>query len=64
MVGAAEDHCRALGCRHMDLQTVNLREELPPFYRKLGYEVVGEAPFPEVAKKKRPCHFVLMSKPL
>ena len=37
LVKAAEDYARAHGCRHMDLRIVNLREELPAFYRKLGY---------------------------
>jgi hypothetical protein len=48
----------------MDLRIVNLREELPPFYRRLGYVETGTAPFPEEIKSKLPCHFVLMSKPL
>lgn len=48
----------------MDLRIVNLREELPPFYRRLGYVETGTAPFQEEIKSKLPCHFVLMSKPL
>jgi hypothetical protein len=48
----------------MDLNVVNLREELPPFYRKRGYAEQGTAPFPGDAPTKLPCHFVRMSKPL
>jgi GNAT superfamily N-acetyltransferase len=64
LIRAAEEHCRAAGCRLMDLQIVNLREELPAFYRKLGYVETGTAPFPPDVQTKLPCHFVKMSKPL
>ena len=64
LVNAAEDHCRAAGCHFMDLRIVNLRSELPPFYRKLGYTENGTAPFPENARPKLPCHFLIMSKRL
>jgi predicted N-acetyltransferase YhbS len=37
LIAAAEDHCRDAGCRFMDLTVVNLRTELPPYYRRLGY---------------------------
>ena len=32
---------------HADLSVVNLREELPPFYRHLGYSDCGTEPFPD-----------------
>ncbi len=64
LVDEAENHARAAGCRAMDIRIVSLREELPPFYRRLGYVETGIAPFPEEIKSKLPCHFVLMSKPL
>lgn len=66
MVAAAEQWCMNAGCRVLDLQVVNLREELPVFYGKLGYHVTGEAPFPEEAHPKmlKPCHFLKMSKEL
>ena len=64
LVDAAENHARAAGCGAMDLRIVNLRAELPPFYRRLGYVETGTAPFPEEIKSKLPCHFILMSKPL
>jgi GNAT superfamily N-acetyltransferase len=37
LIDEAENHARADGCHAMDLRIVNLREELPPFYRRLGY---------------------------
>jgi N-acetylglutamate synthase-like GNAT family acetyltransferase len=64
LIDEAENHARASGCRAMDLRIVNLREELPPFYRRLGYIEVGAEPFPAEIRSKLPCHFVLMSKPL
>jgi N-acetylglutamate synthase-like GNAT family acetyltransferase len=64
LVAAAEERSRELGSRFMDLQIVNLREELPAFYRRLGYVEQGVAPFPPDVITKAPCHFVTMSKPL
>lgn len=48
----------------MDLLIVNLRLELPDYYRRLGYLEAGTAPFPEEAHPKLPCHFVKMYKAL
>jgi len=48
----------------MDLRVVNLRQELPAFYRRLGYAETGTEPFPPDAKPKLPCHLVTMSKHL
>jgi N-acetylglutamate synthase-like GNAT family acetyltransferase len=64
LVDESENHARAAACRAMDLRIVNLREELPPFYRRLGYVETGTEPFPAEIESKLPCHFVLMSKPL
>ena len=64
LVKAAEDYARAHGCRFMDLRIVNLRVELPAFYRKLGYAETGTEPFPESEPTILPCHLILMSKAL
>jgi len=64
MVEEAEDYARAAGCEFMDLRIVNLRAELPPFYRRLGYVETGTEPFAADAAPSRPCHFITMSKPL
>jgi hypothetical protein len=48
----------------MEMLIVNLRTELPPFYRRLGYAESGTAPFPDNGRAKQPCHFIRMSKPL
>ena len=64
MVEEAEDYARAAGCEFMDLRIVNLRSELPPFYRRLGYVESGAEPFTADAMPSQPCHFIRMSKPL
>jgi hypothetical protein len=48
----------------MDLSVVNLRTELLPWYRRLGYETCGTEPFPDPGKLKQPAHFVLMTRHL
>lgn len=65
LIKAAEDDCRAAGCRVMDLTIVNLRQELPGYYRRYGYQESGTLPFPaDQHPPKLPCHLVRMSKPL
>lgn len=64
MISEAEVYARGAGCSFMDLRIVNLRMELPPFYRRLGYVETGTAPFPAEAQPSQPCHFIEMSKPL
>jgi predicted N-acetyltransferase YhbS len=64
LVEAAEARLRRAGCRAVDISVVDLRTELPPFYRRLGYVETGTAPFPDPEKATRPCHFILMSKSL
>ena len=64
LVEAAEAHCRVAGCRALDIDVVNLRTELPPFYAKFGFRPTGTTPFPAQSKLKQPVHLVVMSKPL
>ncbi|MFZ0885135.1 MAG: GNAT family N-acetyltransferase [Candidatus Acidiferrales bacterium] len=62
LIREVEDVARGAGCRFMDIQIVNLRAELPPFYR--GYVETGTAPFPAEVATKEKCYFIVMSKPL
>jgi GNAT superfamily N-acetyltransferase len=64
LMNAAEEYFLQNGASHADLRVVNLREELPPFYRHLGYAECGTEPFSEPEEATRPCHFVVMTKPL
>jgi ribosomal protein S18 acetylase RimI-like enzyme len=63
MMDAAERRAASLGCRAVDIRVVNLREELPPFYRARGYVEHGQAPFEDPLATK-PAHFILMAKEL
>lgn len=64
MVAEAERWAADSGCRVMDLSYVNLREELPAIYRKLGYRETGTAPFTDTWKLRMPAEFVTMSREL
>lgn len=64
LMHAAEDCLREHGATDCDLRVVNLRDELPGFYRRFGYVESGTEPFSDPDEATRPCHFILMSKPL
>jgi GNAT superfamily N-acetyltransferase len=64
LMDAAEGLGRQHQCAFIDLQIVNLRKDLPGFYRRLGYIETGSLPFPSEVHTKLPCHFVIMSKAL
>ena len=64
LIDAAEELARRRGCCSMDIHIVNLREELPAYYRRLGYVESGLLPFSDSSRASRPCHFVVMSKSL
>jgi GNAT superfamily N-acetyltransferase len=63
LVDEAEQYAREHGCNVMDIRVVDLRTELPPFYRKLGYVERGTEPVDD-PRARRPFHFILMSKAL
>jgi GNAT superfamily N-acetyltransferase len=63
LVAAAESFCRARNCDAVEIDVVNHRQELFPFYGGLGYHVIGERPFEDV-RLNRPCHYVMMRKSL
>jgi GNAT superfamily N-acetyltransferase len=62
LMDAAEQWCDARGARTIQIRVVNLRDELPPFYRRRGYRECGTEPFS--APSTRPCHFIVMEKTL
>jgi GNAT superfamily N-acetyltransferase len=63
LVSAAEAYFRDCGCTAVEIDVVNHRRELFPFYGGLGYRVIGEKPFGD-ARLHQPCHFVMMRKSL
>jgi N-acetylglutamate synthase-like GNAT family acetyltransferase len=64
LLGAAEKHCVKRGSQSIYMKVVNLRSELPAYYRKRGYVEQGTSPFPSHIKTKLPCWFIEMSKSL
>jgi ribosomal protein S18 acetylase RimI-like enzyme len=66
MIQAAEQHCRAKGCKRMELTVLSLRAELPALYRKFGYDETGREPFQttRLIDGNPPCELIHMSKQL
>jgi GNAT superfamily N-acetyltransferase len=64
LVTAVEALCREAGCSVLDIAVVNLRQELFPFYEKLGFVPTGTLPFPQPDKVLRPLHLIQMTKTL
>jgi GNAT superfamily N-acetyltransferase len=53
LIAAAEDFARNRGCSVMEITVVNIRPELFPYYRKLGYVDVDVGPEGRRAVLKR-----------
>ncbi|MHB1022838.1 MAG: GNAT family N-acetyltransferase [Acidobacteriaceae bacterium] len=64
MMQEAEEYCRGMGCRFLDIKIVNLREELPPYYRKHGFVETGTASGDFIADATMPLHMIMMTKDL
>ena len=64
LISEAERRAVAAGRTSMRLVVVNLRDDLIPWYRRLGYVERGTSPFAEPDKLKRPAVFVEMVRPL
>jgi predicted N-acetyltransferase YhbS len=64
LMAAAEAALEEAGRPRVEILVVDLRRELPPWYRRLGYREVGTRPFPPQAPALRPCCFIVMSKRL
>lgn len=63
LVRVAEEILAAT-CTTVFIRIVNLRAELPAFYRSRGYSDAGTEPFTDVHRLRQPCHFILMEKTL
>jgi predicted N-acetyltransferase YhbS len=64
MMREAEDFSRRAGHVAIDLRIVHVREELPPYYRQLGYVEAGTEPAQNFPGVNIPIHFLLMTKSL
>jgi predicted N-acetyltransferase YhbS len=62
LIDVSEAHLQSLGCTIVEIEVVNLREELPPFYEKFGYVKTEERPFADPDRASQPCYFIVMTK--
>ncbi len=62
LIAAMEERCRALHLPALQLEVVDLRTELPPFYAKFGFVDVERKPFPDTGKLTIPAEMVVMRK--
>jgi predicted N-acetyltransferase YhbS len=62
----AENRLRSLGCRAADISVLSQRTELPPIYRRWGFQQTGSEPFAQARELKEgvQCYEIHMSKPL
>ena len=64
LVAAVEQHCRNAGGNFLDITVVNARDDLFPFYAKLGFAAFDVLPFPVPERARQPLHLVKMTKSL
>mmetsp|Transcript_14469 Transcript_14469/g.41084 ORF Transcript_14469/g.41084 Transcript_14469/m.41084 type:complete len:183 (-) Transcript_14469:203-751(-) len=69
MMAAAEGIARELGCTSLEIEVVNHRTDLLPFYKRAGFEETSTAPCDKAhncdeTQLTRPSHFVRMRKSL
>lgn len=64
LVNEVERRALEAGCEAMRIVVVNLRTDLFPWYRRLGYVEDGTEAFVDTWKLKQPAHFVRMRHPL
>ena len=64
LIEGVEERCKAAGCSHVDIEVVNLRQELPAFYTRLGFIEQGTKPFWPPEELTREAHMVIWSKPI
>lgn len=64
MLGAAEAHLRAHGCRTIEITVLSLRPELLPIYRGMGFVETGteEFVYPHPLAPGLECHCIVMRK--
>jgi ribosomal protein S18 acetylase RimI-like enzyme len=60
LLSALYSLARKRGCEYIDLECVNWRSDIIPWYQKMGFYVIGEGPFPAPERCTRGCHFILM----
>jgi len=64
LVEAVEQYCRDADCQFLDITVVNVRNELFPFYARLGFGAMDVLPFPVPERARQLLHLIKMTKPL
>jgi len=64
LIDAVEEKCKSKGCSQVDIEVVNLRDDLPPFYTRLGFTEQGTTEFTPREELTREAHMVIWSKPI
>ncbi|HET9066569.1 MAG TPA: GNAT family N-acetyltransferase [Gemmatimonadales bacterium] len=64
LIEAVERRCRDAGLDLIEIDVVDLREELPAFYARLGFVECGRRPFHDSHKLTRPAEMIVMQKML
>lgn len=62
LIAGVEARCRALGLPTLQLEVVDLRTDLPPFYARFGFDEVERKPFPDNKKLTQSAVMVVMRK--
>lgn len=62
LLAAIDAWAREHGCTEEEIEVVDLRTELPGFYAQFGFTAVGERPFPDPHKLKRPAKLMVMTR--
>jgi len=64
LLDAAQSLLASSACKRVQVEVVNLRRELIPYYQRFGFTAVGVQPFPKPWKLKRAAHLIVMQKAL
>ena len=64
LVQYAEELAREQGCVSVDINVINVRSDVIPWYQRLGYQVVDTKPYPRPESCTREVHFLYMRKML
>jgi ribosomal protein S18 acetylase RimI-like enzyme len=64
LIDAVMTRCRSACCLEVEIHVVNLRRELPALYQRLGFVETATRPFRDDGSATRPCHFIVMKRPL
>ena len=59
-----EGDAAAPACEHLTISVVSTRSDLLPWYEKMGFQRVKEAPFPDPERTTREVSMIIMQAPI